>query len=80
MHYYTVNNDLAFDLPFVCPAKALNILWQKLRSTLGVKKISGIRNGTEIYFINQKNKNSKYKEVQRNISIELKKSIKFIIN
>lgn len=52
MHYYTVNNVLAFDLPFVCMAKALNILWQKF--TLGVKKISGIRNGMEIYFINQK--------------------------
>lgn len=38
MHYYTVNNDLAFDLPFVCTAKAFNILWQKLKSTLDVKK------------------------------------------
>lgn len=78
MHYYSVNNDLAFDLPFVCTAKAFNILWQKLKSTLDVKKISGIRNGMEIYYINQKNKNSKFKEVQRNISIELKKLMKFI--
>lgn len=67
MHYYTVNNDLAFDLPFVCPTKALNILWQKLRSTLGVKKNLWYKKWYGNLFHKFENKNSKYKELQRSI-------------